>query len=221
MAVRRILDRLQLEGTNMPAFLLPLISGAVVAATPATPQPWFEFKDYPMKAFEKSAEGVTRFELLIAPDGRIADCKVTSSSGNEELDKTSCFLASKRAKFRPARDADGRAVWGTYRTQALWALPEHKLISPPAPDLEVSLNQLPDGTKQPPAVKLAYAVDQQGNPSPGSCTLMPSSLPQPQVLVQLGCKELLERAPRAPVIDPAGQAVPAVKTGAVLFKTGS
>ena len=204
----------------MSAFLLSLISGAVVAATPATPQPWFEFKDYPMKAFEQNAEGVTRFELLIAPNGAVADCKVTSSSGNAELDKTSCFLASKRAKFRPARGLDGRNVWGTYRSQALWALPEHRLISPPAPDLEVSLNQLPDGTKEPPAVKLAYAVDLQGTPNPDSCTVIPSSLQQPQVLVQLGCKELLERSPRSPVIAPSGQAVPAVKTGAVLFKTG-
>ena len=204
----------------MSAFLLSLISGAVVAATPATPQPWFEFKDYPMKAFEQNAEGVARFELLIAPDGHVAGCKIISSSGNAELDKTSCFLATKRAKFRPARSDDGRSVWGTYRTQALWALPEHRLIAPPAPDLEVSLNALPEGTKQPPAVKLAYSVDQKGVPDLASCTLIPSSLQQPPLLVQLGCKELLERTPRTPVVDPSGQPVPAVKTGAVLFKTG-
>ena len=203
----------------MSAFLLSLISGAVVAATPATPQPWFEFRDYPMKAFEQNAEGVARFELLIAPDGQVADCKIVSSSGNAELDKASCFLASKRAKFRPARNSDGQPLWGTYRSQALWALPEHHMISPPAPDLEVSLNALPAGTKEPPAVKLAYSVDQQGNPNPASCTMIPSSLQQPPLLVQLGCKELLEQTPRTPVVSPSGQPVAAVKTGAVLFKT--
>lgn len=204
----------------MAAFLLALISGTVVAATPVTPQPWFEFHDYPMKAFERNSEGVTGFQLLISPDGRVADCSVTSSSGDADLDKASCFLATKRAKFRPARNSDGQAVWGTYRTEALWAIPEHHVVSTAAPDLEVSLNALPAGTKQPAAVKLAYAVDEQGNPDLASCTVLPSSLNQPQVLAELGCKELLERSPHTPVIAPSGQAVPAIKTGAVLFKTG-
>ena len=196
---------------------LSMLAGSVVAATPVTPMPWFEFRDYPMKAFEKQWEGVTRFEMLISPDGSISDCKITSSSGYEELDKTTCYLATKRVRFRPARGPEGQAVWGIYRSQAAWALPDRTLEAPPPPDLEVSLNKLPAGALEPPAVKVAYAVDQQGNPS--TCTLMPSSLKQPEVLVELACKELLGRTPKAPVIGPGGHAVPAVKTGAVLFKT--
>jgi TonB family protein len=200
----------------MFAAVLSLVSGAVVAATPVTPLPWFEFRDYPMKAFERNAEGVTRFELLISPDGKIVDCEVTSSSGHEDLDRQTCFLATKRVQFRPARGANGQPVWGVYRTQALWALPERSIQAPPAPDLELSLNKLPEGVVEPPAVKLAYEIDQRGNPS--SCTLMPSSLKQPQVLVELGCAKLLEHEKGKPVIGPAGQAVRAVKTGAVLFR---
>jgi len=195
--------------------LLALMSGVVVAATPATPLPWFEFRDYPMKAFEKNWEGVTRFELLVTPDGSIADCTITSSSGHELLDKTTCFLAAKRVKFRPARGPDGEAVWGTYRSQALWALPERMIDAPAPPDLEVKVNRLPGASKEPPAVKLAYAVDAQGNPS--SCTLMPSSLKQPEVLVELGCQALLSREKGKPVFAPDGRPVAAVKTGAVLF----
>lgn len=198
---------------------LLLLAGSVSAASPVTPLPWFEFKDYPMKAFEKKAQGVTRFELLVSPDGAIADCSIVSSSGNAELDKATCYLATKRVKFTPARGEAGTPVWGIYRSQALWALPENRLSAPPAPDLEISLNKLPEGAKEPAAVKLAYAVDPNGNPS--SCTLMPSSLKQPQLLVDLGCKELLKSAPRAPVVAPTGQAVPVVKTGAVLFKPES
>lgn len=203
----------------MLSAVLSLVSGAVIAATPMTPLPWFEFEDYPMKAFEKQSEGVTRFELLVAPDGSIADCTVTSSSGHEELDTATCHLATKRVQFRPARDANGQVVWGTYRSQAVWAIPEHQISAPPAPDLEVSLNKLPGDAKEPPAVKLAYAVDQQGNPS--SCTVMPSSLQQPEVLVELGCKALLEHVKGKPVIGPAGQPVAAVATGAVLFTPDS
>jgi TonB family protein len=194
-----------------------LLAGSVVAATPETPLPWFEFRDYPMKAFEKNQEGVTRFELLISPDGNIASCKILSSSGHEELDTTTCYLAQKRVKFQPARNGEGQRVWGLYRSQAVWAIPDHRLYAPPAPDLEVTLNQLPANTTKPAAVKLAYAVDASGNRS--SCTMMPDSLRQPQVLVDVGCKQLLESADHKPVLGPNGQPVPAVVTGAVLFKT--
>jgi TonB family protein len=204
----------------MPAILLSLLSGAVVAAKPLTPLPWFTFDDYPMRAFEKKLEGVTKFDLLVAPDGSIANCKVTQSSGHEQLDRTTCFLAGKRVKFVPAKDSDGRPAYGVYRSQAVWVLPERQMIDAnPGPDLEVNLNHLPEGATEPPVVKLAYSVDVQGNPS--SCSLMQSSQYQPQVLVDLGCKELLQSVPRSPVIGPAGQPVEAVKTGAVMFKTGS
>jgi TonB family protein len=193
-----------------------LLASSVVAATPETPLPWFEFRDYPMKSFEKNEEGVTRFQLLISPTGSIADCKITSSSGHEELDKTTCYLAQKRVKFRPAYAADGQPVWGVYRSQAVWAIPDHQLYAPPAPDLEVTLNKLPDDAKKPAAVKLAYAVDASGNPS--SCTMMPDSLKQPQVLVEVACKQLLESVDHHPVLGSGGQPVPAVVTGAVLFK---
>ena len=56
----------------MPGLVLSMLASSLVAATPASPEPWFEFKDYPMQAFEKQWEGVTKFELLIAPDGSTA-----------------------------------------------------------------------------------------------------------------------------------------------------
>ena len=200
-------------------FGLSLIAGAVVAATPVTPLPWFEFEDYPMRAFEKKQEGVTVFELMVDPNGKIGKCNIVLSSGFEELDRTTCHLATKRVQFHPARGADGQPIYGIYRSQAVWSLPENDLPSSPGPDLEVSLNQLPAGTAQPPVVKLAYQVDAQGNVS--SCTLMPSSVKQPSVLVELGCKELLSKAGGAPVVGPSGQPVPAVKTAAVRFNRGS
>lgn len=204
----------------MPGLLISMLASSVIAATPATPQPWFNFmEDYPMKAFENRWEGITGFELLIAPDGQIARCTVTKSSGHEELDTKTCFLAQKRARFRSARNSDGQPVWGVYRSEALWALPEHKLTGGAGPDLEVSVNKLPEGVTEPPAVKLAYAVDPQGQTS--QCTVMPTSLKQPQVLIDIGCKELLSREAGKPVIGPAGQAVNAVKTGAVRFRSPS
>lgn len=196
---------------------LSMLAGAVIAATPLTPAPWFTFDDYPMKAFEKKQQGVTLFELLVTPQGAVAQCNVVKSSGSEELDKTTCYLATKRAQFTPARGSDGQALYGVYRSQALWAIPENRIVANAGPDLEISVNQLPAGTTQPPVVKLAYAVDAQGVPS--QCTLMPSSLKQPAVLVDLGCRELLSKV-RGAVVGPAGQPVPAVKSAAVRFNSG-
>lgn len=200
----------------MPALFLSILSSAVVAATPLTPQPWFEFKDYPMDAFEKSWEGLTRFQLLIAPDGRIASCSITGSSGHPSLDEKTCYLATKRAKFSPASGPDGARAWGVYRSQAAWLLPEHRMLgADPGPDLEISVEKLPAGTAQPPVVKLAYAVDSQGNPS--SCSPMRNAQAQPQVLVDTGCAQLLQKIGKQPVVDPAGQPVAAVRTAAVRF----
>jgi hypothetical protein len=95
-------------------------------------------------------------------------------------------------------------------------MPEHQLRAAILPDLEVTLNELPADTVKPAAVKLAYAVDASGKPS--SCTIMPTSLKQPQLLVDVGCKQLLQSRDDKPVLGPDGSPVPAVVTGAVLFK---
>lgn len=200
-------------------FVLSILAGGVVAATPATPAPWFTFDDYPMKAFEKKEEGVTQFELLVSPEGKVAGCNVTVSSGSGELDRTTCNLATRRVQFSPARDANGRTVFGVYRSQALWAIPDNRIAAKVGPDLEISLNQLPAGTSEPPVVKLAYAVDAQGKAS--GCTIHPTSLKQPDVLVDLGCRELLSKMGGTPVLDPAGRPVAAIKTAAVRFNKGS
>lgn len=193
---------------------LLLLSAAITPATPSTPLPWFDFEDYPMKAFEKQWEGITTFELLVAPDGSVANCTVTESSGHSELDKATCHLAMKRAKFTPA-SVDGRPVHGIYRSEAAWALPERSVGTKAGPDLEISLSRLPAGTAQPPVVKLAYAVDSSGKSL--SCDALPQSRKQPALLVELGCKELVGRM-AVPVVTPSGQAVEAVRTGAVSFK---
>jgi TonB family protein len=204
----------------MPGLLISILASSVIAATPATPQPWFNFaEDYPMKAFENRWEGVTAFELLIAPDGQVARCTVTKSSGHELFDARTCLIAQKRARFNPARGSNGQPVYGVYRSEAVWALPEHKVNGTAGPDLEINLNKLPAGTTEPAAVKLAYAVDPEGKTS--ECTVMPTSLRQPQVLVDIGCKELLNREAGKPVIGLSGQPVSAVKSGAVRFKSSS
>lgn len=190
----------------------------VVAATPIASTPWFTFDDYPMKAFEKHWEGVTGIELLVSPDGSVASCTVTQPSGHAVLDEETCKLARIRGRFQPARGPNGEAVYGVYKSHVTWAMPGHSLNAASAADLEVSLNRLPAGTTQPAAVAVAYALDAQGHAS--GCAAMPDSPKQPDILVQLGCKQLIAKDAGAPVTGPSGAPVPAVKTGAVEFTSG-
>ena len=191
-----------------------LLTGAVIASTSASPLPWFTVDDYPTKAFEREWQGVTSFEVIIDQSGRAADCKVTKSSGYDMLDKQACFVAMKRARFTPASGIDGQRAYGVYRSQVAWARPDRdvRLQRDLGPDLELSVNGLPAGTTGPLAVKLAYYVDAQGDPS--GCTTLPDSNGSPAVIVDLACKALLDKVPRQ-VVTARGAAVPAVRTAAV------
>lgn len=193
-----------------------LLLTSVTAAAPTKELPWFEFHDYPMRAFEKHQEGVTRFELLVDPNGRAANCTITKSSGFEELDVKTCKLASFRARFAPARSANGQAVYGLYRSQAIWVFPENVLPNTaPGPDLQVSINKFPQGTVDPPVVKLAYMVDQQGQVS--GCGALHGERAQPQALVDLACRELPGKLRISPAKTAEGQPIAAVHTAAVEF----
>src|SRR5438874_2528781 len=197
------------------SLLTSLLVNAVIAATPATPLPWYTFDDYPQKAFDREWKGNATFEVMVAPDGKPVSCAITQSTGYDILDRTTCFIAMHRARFTPARGPDGGEVYGAYRSQVVWHRPDQeKLQREPGPDLEVTLAALPSGAKEPAAVKLAYFVDAAGNPS--ACTPLPDSKAQPQSLVDAACTQLFGKISRSPMIA-NGAAVPAVKTAAVLF----
>ena len=196
-----------------------LLMSAVIATTPATPLPWFDLNDYPTKAFEREWQGTTNFDVIVDPQGRSADCRIAKSSGHEILDRSACWVAMKRARFTPAIGADGQRAFGVYRSQVVWSRPDRAALQRNlGPDLEVSVNQLPAGTAGPVAVKLAYFVDPQGNPS--ACTALPDSAKQPRQLIDLACQALFQQLPREAVMA-NGASVAAVKTAAVKVTTAN
>lgn len=209
--MRHIL-RLDTMEAIMPIIGSLLISG-VIATTSATPLPWFDLNDYPTKAFEREWQGTTNFDVIVGPDGRSTDCRIVKSSGYDVLDRQTCWVAMKRARFTPAIGADGRRAFGVYRSQVVWSRPDRAgLQRDLGPDLEVSVNQLPAGTTGPAAVKLAYFVDATGNPS--ACTALPDSAKQPRQLIDLACQALFQQLPHE-TVTANGAAVAAVKTAAV------
>src|SRR5690349_6392154 len=207
-----ISSRVQVQEAVMGVFVL---AGAVIAATSASPLPWFTVDDYPTKAFEREWQGVTSFDVIVDPDGRAVDCKISKSSGYEMLDRQACFVAMKRARFTPASGISGQRTFGVYRSQVVWARPDRdgaSLQRDLGPDVEVTVNQLPASLRGPLAVKLAYYVDAQGNPS--ACTALSASSADPAAIVDVACKALLQQVPRQ-AVTAEGTAVPAVRTAAV------
>ena len=83
----------------------------------------FSADDYPASAQSAGAEGTVQATLTIGPDGRIAGCNVTRSSGNSSLDSATCNILRRRAKFTPARDSNGQPTTDTYSTPPIvWRL---------------------------------------------------------------------------------------------------
>ena len=84
----------------------------------------FTSDDYPRQALRNEEQGTVQFRVTIAPNGRVSDCAVIASSGSSVLDRASCLIVSRRARFEPARDASGRRVSDSMTSRIRWELPE-------------------------------------------------------------------------------------------------
>ena len=76
--------------------------------------------DYPRSARKAGAEGTVHVRFLVNPDGHVGGCTVTKSSGHAALDATTCRLIKRRFRYRPARDAQGRATSDVVVGEQLW-----------------------------------------------------------------------------------------------------
>ena len=85
--------------------------------------------EYPAEALHNGVEGTVAFRLLVGPDGLVAGCTITRSSGSALLDATTCRLVSKRARFSPARDRKGRPVADNVTAQIVWRIKARTLPS--------------------------------------------------------------------------------------------
>jgi protein TonB len=85
---------------------------------------WATTNDYPSSSLRLGEQGSVRFELAVAADGRVSDCRVLVSSGSPELDAATCKRVIQRARFEPATDGTGGRVSGTYTGTIRWVIPQ-------------------------------------------------------------------------------------------------
>lgn len=87
------------------------------AAALLTPDRYVTASDYPSQASFEGRDGSTAVSLLIDEAGAVKDCLVEKASGVATLDAQTCIIIRERAKFNPAKDAEGTPIRSriTYR----------------------------------------------------------------------------------------------------------
>lgn len=96
-----------------------------VAARPkGNPGNWATTNDYPSRALREEREGTSGFRVVVGPDGKVADCTITRSSGSPDLDEATCSNIRRRARFEPAKDGEGNPTTGSYSSSVRWVIPK-------------------------------------------------------------------------------------------------
>jgi TonB family protein len=78
--------------------------------------------DYPLDALRKNAQGTSVVRLAVGTDGRVAECRLLSSSGSASIDQKTCAVFRERARFDPATGADGKPTRSYVVTQLTWRI---------------------------------------------------------------------------------------------------
>jgi protein TonB len=68
------------------------------------------FSDLPAELADAEIGGTVGVRYAVEPDGRVDECRITKSSGNPLLDRTTCRLIEERFRYKPSLDADGQPV---------------------------------------------------------------------------------------------------------------
>ncbi len=115
-----------------PSPLPPAPSESARPVAPArphgSPTDWVTNDDYPSAALRAEESGTVGFRLTIDETGKVSACEVTSSSGSQILDGTTCALFQRRGRFWPARDEAGNPVISSYSNRLRWEIPEEPRV---------------------------------------------------------------------------------------------
>jgi len=88
--------------------------------------------DFPDELRETTQGGTVGVRYTVLTSGRVANCRVTRSSGVAVLDALTCRLITARFRYRPSRDTAGRPVQADIVENHEWVneLTEADLMAP-------------------------------------------------------------------------------------------
>jgi protein TonB len=79
-------------------------------------------ENYPPRAVRDEIQGRVGVRVTVGANGRVSDCSVTASSGSSILDDAACAGMRSYARFKPAQDAAGNAISGSWTTTIVYQL---------------------------------------------------------------------------------------------------
>lgn len=79
-------------------------------------------RDYPPELWQAGVQGRVGVLYVVSADGRVTDCEIEHSSGNDQLDNLTCDLIIKRFRFRPSLDAAGHPVESMVAENHTWVI---------------------------------------------------------------------------------------------------
>jgi periplasmic protein TonB len=92
--------------------------------------------DYPKSATAARQGGSVTAHFTVGTDGRASKCRVVKSSGNADLDATTCRVIEQRFRYEPARHKAGQPISDVTGWQQTWWLERGKRkITRPEDDL--------------------------------------------------------------------------------------
>lgn len=87
-------------------------------------------KDYPRESRELRIGSEVIVALTVGTDGLVKACRVVRPSPDPQAGEITCRLATRRFRFRPARDASDRPIEGVYGWRQRWFYRESVVREP-------------------------------------------------------------------------------------------
>ncbi|MXO68793.1 hypothetical protein GRI72_08140 [Altererythrobacter marinus] len=90
------------------------------------PRLWIRGTDYPDTALRDNLAGAVRFRLAVDAEGNVSDCVVQAAYSDHAFREATCKALRHRARFTPARDAEGRPVAAYWVSSSLFAIARYR-----------------------------------------------------------------------------------------------
>ena len=95
---------------------------AIVTTPAANVYSFFSTNDYPAEALSNGQTGTVGVLVWVEATGRVSTCEIIESSAAKVLEKATCNILQRRARFTPAKDAVGNAVRAPSFTRIMWIM---------------------------------------------------------------------------------------------------
>ncbi len=87
------------------------------------PGNWMSSRDYPTNMLRRGGNGLVRFRLDISETGSISGCHIQSTTNPDAFADLSCQLISRRGRFNPALDRNGKTIKSYFISSVKWMVP--------------------------------------------------------------------------------------------------